>query len=91
MVLSKVTPKLRTHSDTGMLTSPSETEPVAPSCLRLAPVPTTVASDLSGLRVKHLLHSVLTQNVQHVYECIFPTPTARGTWENFGETRGRVG
>src|SRR5664279_3655082 len=60
IVLSIVTPSVRTTLDTEILFPPSATTPISPSLLCLAPVPTTMASDLSGfkaspLRVNHRL------------------------------------
>ena len=49
-VLSIVTPSVRTALETALLFPPSVIVLVSPSCLSLAAVPTTMASDLSGLR-----------------------------------------
>jgi hypothetical protein len=49
-VLSMVTPNVRTALETAMLFPPSAIVLISPARIYLALVPTTMASDLSGLR-----------------------------------------
>ena len=51
-VSSMVTPRLLTESKTVIEALPSVNASIRPSCLVLAPVPITIASDLSGLRAR---------------------------------------
>src|SRR6266536_2857346 len=55
IVLSMVTPSVLTTLDAEALFPPSETVLISPSRLCLAAVPTTMASDLSGLRESPLI------------------------------------